>query len=980
MGEAHVTPDEENLDENLLAALVQFDEALRAGRAPMNPDRALVGDVYADLSTAAYGLLELEEAFPRSRGHGPERTREPVAMPRRIGRFEIEGFLGSGGFAIVYKARDQLLDRMVAVKIPRPHTLASPDLRKRFVREAQAAGQLDHPHIVPIYEAGEDGELPYIAYAYCEGPTLAAWAQESGGPLPPQQAARLMIQLAEAVQYCHEHGILHRDIKPANVLLFPQSKPADKSFPFVLRLSDLGLAKLIATSLEETAAEMVIGTPLYMSPEQADARHGDVGPACDIYSLGAVLYYLLCGRPPFLAAGLMDALAQVIGREPIAPLALDPGVGVDLNTICLKCLEKLPSRRYSSAQALADDLQRYLAGEPIRARPASRTYRAWRWCRRKPMIAGLLVGIAIFACGLMGSLIAHASLSAAHRRELERNNGSLSDMVQRLDESLRITNEHRLLSEANEARVSQLLYAADLQLAAVAWQQQDLRSVARLLSRHDASSRTHSAREFGWYYLNSKVTASSRLIADVQQKIWYSTCSPNGKWLAVCGDHGWVQLFEVAADYRLARTLETNQTEVNSVAFSPDSELLASAGDDGRVGLWNVATGEHVRWLDVLPKRPVFGVAFLDGERLVACGKSPNLSFWDVASGKQIETLATPHPNTIEALAISPDGQRIATAGTEGAVAIFLLGQAAPVLIGSNHPMLVLQFTHDSKRLIAGGMEGILRVYDVATGEWHQQIQRPEPIAALAVSSTGQVVCSDRGGVITLLDAPLDAASVLADSSLAWPTQRTWSGHENRIHGLAFSPSGDAVISGSFSGEVRSWPLDSYRLDRRLKPTSETFHSHPYTICGGTEPHSLYRVGAWGLEAWDTRLDKPTATLIGDRQLNSCSYVAEQRALLVGDEHGRLGLMRIGAPGGVEWFDVSANSFVYRSVSYDAGRRGITMSFDEELAVLDLASGRVIARLPNRSAFGMSPDDRWLVTGRHTTNDMTVMAVDTLQE
>jgi WD40 repeat protein/serine/threonine protein kinase len=983
MAEAHVTPDEEMLDENLLASLVQFDEALRAGRVPTNPDSALIGDAYADLTTAANCLLELEGALPRSRARGPERAREPVAMPRHIGRFEIEGFLGAGGFAIVYKARDHVLDRIVAVKIPRPHALASPDLRKRFVREAQAAGQLDHPHIVPIFEAGEDGELPYIAYAYCEGPTLAAWVKESGGPLPPTQAARLMIQLAGAVQYCHDRGILHRDIKPANVLLFPQSTPFDESFPFVARLSDLGLAKLTAGSFEETATDTVMGTPLYMSPEQADERHGEVGPACDIYALGAVLYYLLCGRPPFLAAGLMDALAQVIEREPIAPLELNPGVDVELNTICLSCLEKAPARRYGSAQALADDLRRYLLGEPIFARPATRAYRAWRWCRRKPLVAGLLAGIAIFGCGLMGSLIANAALSAAHQSELRQKNDDLSEMVRQLDESLLKTNEHRLVSEANEARVLRLLYAADLQLAAVAWQQQDFRSVGRLLSRHDATSRTHAQREFGWYYLNSKVTAPSRLIADVQQKVWYSTCSPNGKWLAVCGDHGSVQLFEVAADFRLARTLETNQTEVNSVAFSPDSELLASAGDDGRVGLWNLESGEHVRWLDVLPEVPVYGVAFLDDERLVACGRSPDLSVWNVASGKQVETLATPHPNRIEALAVSRDGQRLATAGTDGAVAIFRLGDAATeysVVTESTYPMLVLQFTHDGKRLIGGGMEGVLRVYDITTGEWLQKIQRSEPIAALAISPTGQVACADRGGVITLLEVPLEAEAVPGESNLTWPTLRTWSGHENRIHGLAFSPSGDAVISGNYSGEVRCWPLETDGLDRRLAPTSETFHPHPHTICGGKEPHALYRVGAWGLEAWDARLDKPTATLIGDRQLNSCSYVAERHALLVGDEHGRLGLLRIDAPGEVEWFEAFANSFVVSSVAFAEGQRAIALSFEGELAVLDLVGGRVTARLANRNSFAVSPDERWLVTGRHTTNDMVVMSAETLQE
>src|SRR5262249_25341052 len=254
--------------------------------------------------------------------------------------------------------------------------LSGPALLERFQREARAAAGLDHPHIVPVYEAGAVGPVCYIASAYCPGPTLAQWLKRRDQPVPVREAAELVATLAEAVQHAHGRGVGHRDLKPGNVLLAADDTP---------RVTDFGLAKVFGAEGEasQTQSGAVVGTPSYMAPEQAGGQRKAVGPAADVYALGAVLYELLTGRPPFVAETTLDTLLLVRTEEPVPPGRLRPKLPRDLETVCLKCLQKEPGQRYTSAAALADDLRRWANGEPIRARPVSTWGRAWRWARRR---------------------------------------------------------------------------------------------------------------------------------------------------------------------------------------------------------------------------------------------------------------------------------------------------------------------------------------------------------------------------------------------------------------------------------------------------------------------------------------------------------------------------------------------------------------------------------------------------------------------
>jgi serine/threonine protein kinase len=295
---------------------------------------------------------------------------------RSFGDYELLQELARGGMGIVYKARQRKLNRLVALKMILAGQLASVADVQRFYTEARAAAHLDHPGIVPVYEVGEQQGQHFFSMGYVHGGSLAGRVKD--GPLPPREAAGLVRKVAEAVAYAHGHGIIHRDLKPGNVLLDPDGQP---------KVTDFGLAKNLAGDSQLTGTGQVMGTPSYMPPEQAEGKFKEIGAAADIYSLGAILYCLLTGRPPFQAASVMETLKQVLEQEPVSPRELNPGVERDLETVCLKCLAKEPGKRYGSASLLSEDLRRFLGGEPILARPVGYLERAWRWCGRNPALA-----------------------------------------------------------------------------------------------------------------------------------------------------------------------------------------------------------------------------------------------------------------------------------------------------------------------------------------------------------------------------------------------------------------------------------------------------------------------------------------------------------------------------------------------------------------------------------------------------------------
>ena len=300
--------------------------------------------------------------------------------------FEVIGELGRGGMGVVYLARQAGLNRLVALKMILAAEYSRPHDRARFRSEAAAVARLAHPNLVQIHGSGEHQGRPYFFMEYVDGGRLADSLQ--GTPWDPRRAARLVETLARATHSAHERGVIHRDLTPSNVLLASDGEP---------KIVDFGLAKLTDGGTRRTASGDILGTAGYMAPEQATGQSKEVGPGADIYALGAILYELLTGRPPFVGASFLDALAQVVRDDPIAPSRLQPRLPRDLETISLKCLNKDPGRRYPTAAELADDLHRYLAGEPVRARPIGTIGRSARWVRRRPAVA-LLLALGAIGC------------------------------------------------------------------------------------------------------------------------------------------------------------------------------------------------------------------------------------------------------------------------------------------------------------------------------------------------------------------------------------------------------------------------------------------------------------------------------------------------------------------------------------------------------------------------------------------------------
>ena len=364
-------------DERLAALLSEVTDRMRAGDEPKIDELAerhpeLAGELRElwaavlvaeqQAGSAASGALTLPAIDSVLRAK-PE-------LPCKFGDYELIDELGRGGMGIVYKARQTSLGRLVALKMVLRGVWASAADMARFRAEAEAAARLNHPHVVPVYEVGEQDGHPYFSMKYVAGTTLSVRLAE--GPMPPRETAELLVPVCDAIEYAHQNGLLHRDLKPSNILLDEEGRP---------HVSDFGLAKRVEAGESWTRTGAIIGTPSYMAPEQAAGNRGQLGPPSDVYSLGAVLYQMLTGRPPFQAATAVDTVLLVLEQEPLPPRLLNPRADRDLEMIALKCLQKPPALRYQSAKALADDLRAFLADEPIEARSGAFSQVMARWFR-----------------------------------------------------------------------------------------------------------------------------------------------------------------------------------------------------------------------------------------------------------------------------------------------------------------------------------------------------------------------------------------------------------------------------------------------------------------------------------------------------------------------------------------------------------------------------------------------------------------------
>jgi serine/threonine protein kinase/WD40 repeat protein len=665
---------------------------------------------------------------------------EAAALPSVPGHHLLEE-LGRGGMGVVYKARHSQLNRLVALKMILSGEHAGSAAVGRFRAEAEAVAQLQHPNIVQLYEIGEHAGQPYFSLEFVDGGSLAD--KLDGTPLPPREAAHLVEVLARAMDYAHQRHIIHRDLKPGNVLLSADGTP---------KIADFGLAKHLQGQGANTQTGAIVGTPSYMAPEQASGKGKHVGPEADVYALGAILYELLTGRPPFKASSPLETLFQVAVDEPVPPTRLQSGVPRDLETICLKCLEKHPARRYRTAAELAEDLRRFQANEPILARPVSTWERSLKWARRRPMVAALLATVvALTATAVVLPTLAWGQAEEA-KKQTEEEKKKVEDAFTREAGLRREADDQRrklqrqsatllldrgiALAEQQDACRGLLWMTRALQVAGT--EHPDLERVIRQ-NLASWSSQVHplrfallgasEVRTGGPVYSpdgKSFLTwapnvqhwdaATGKLLATMPygHKAVYS---PDGKKIAVA------MLWERAATIwdsgsgkMIGPKLQHEGGSCMDVVFSPDGKLLATSSDwDASVHLWDAAT-----WTAIgkpFKSDLIGGVMVFSPDSRKLLMAHPQCTFTTVCDteGKRIGKPIEAKP-LVGAAAWSPDGKLIAI-GQGPVVRLFSSATLEPVgqPLQHNGDVLALAFDRGGEHLLTGSGDQLARLWDLRT-------------------------------------------------------------------------------------------------------------------------------------------------------------------------------------------------------------------------------------------------------------------------
>ncbi len=561
------------------------------------------------------------------------RTAKPAAgsVLRYFGAHEILEELGAGRMGVVYKARHAKLRRIVALKMIRSAEFANSSDVQRFEVEAKAAARLSHPGIVSVHEVGMHDGLHFYTMDFVEGGNLSQLHRDE--PVPAKQASTLVRKLAEAMHYAHLQGIVHRDLKPANILLTAAGEP---------RITDFGLAKRVRDDDEShvltmTESGQILGTAGYMSPEQASGKSRMVGPSSDVYSLGAVLYALLTSRAPFVGETPSHTIMQVLQNEPLSPRKLNPSVPRDLETICLKCLEKEPHKRYGTAQLLADDLGLFLEGKPVMARPVNKASKAWSWAKRNPWIAATLLLIVLSGLGGLYSAFEQSRLRAIA--------------------------DHNLAASEEALRVSQWnVYKTRLFPMLAAYREKNFGQLEKLLEESVPRDKEPDFRGWEWYFFENQVSRRSRkLLAGAGP--WCSVqYSDNGKYVALRRVDGNIDILDGTSLNVIQHIPGETQRHL---AWQPQGTLLAVPQGLDSVEIWDIAQRKRTVTLPAENdsiRTDSRGVAWSPDGTQVAVGGTGKINLFS-ASGKHLKKL-TSIPTVAKQLDWHPNGKFIAVAGS----------------------------------------------------------------------------------------------------------------------------------------------------------------------------------------------------------------------------------------------------------------------------------------------------------------------------
>jgi WD40 repeat protein/serine/threonine protein kinase len=937
----------------------------------------------------------------------------------RIGCYKLVRVLGEGGMGIVYLAeQEHPIRRQVALKIIKPG-MDTKQVIARIEAERQALALLDHPNIAHVYDAGTTAGRPYFAMEYIKGVPITEHCDQQ--KLTIEQRLQLFLGVCEAIQHAHQKGIIHRDIKPSNILVHMEG---EKAVPKVI---DFGIAKAMSQALTErtlvTEQGHFVGTPEYMSPEQAQASGQDTDTRSDIYSLGVVLYELLAGVLPFdpkaLREGGPDHARKVIREEqPKTPSRQLTALGKtaeriaanrqtevhsltrrlhkELEWIPLKAMRKDPARRYQSASELADDIRNYLGGHPLIAGPETAAYRVRKFVRRNRAVVGASAALgAVLVLGIVGS-----TWQAVRATRAEREQSRLREAAQTAQAN---EAQQRQRAEAGEQSAQRLFYAANMNLAQQAWEQPNVGRLRQLLE----DTAAYPQRGFEWNYWQRRTHLELKTLHGHSTVINSVAFSPDGQRIVTGSDDPTAKVWEVATGKELL-TLEGHRARVWSATFSPDGQRIVTCSSDQTAKVWEAVSGKELLTL----KGHVSGVTSVafspDGQRIVTGSYDQTAKVWEAGTGKKLLTLKG-HSDAIWSVAFSPDGQRIVTGSQDGTVKVWEVASGEELLPLKGHSNWVwsVAFSPDGRWIVTGSDDRTAKVWEAASGKEVFTLEgHSDSIRSVAFSSDGQRIvtgCSDQtakvweavsgkelltlkghvSGVTSVAFSP-DGQRIVTGS--ADQTAKVWEaasskelltlkGHGDRISSVAFSPDGQRIVTGSYDQTAKVWEAATGKKLHTLEGYGDRVSSVAFSPDGQRIVTGSYDQTA---KVWEAATGKELLTLKGhgDR-ISSVAFSPDGQRIVTGSHDQTAVVWEAGT--GKKLLTLKGHGDRVSSVAFSPdGQRIVTGSADQTAKVWEAASGNYLLTLKGHSAgissVVFSADGQRIVTG---SADQTAKVWDT---